>query len=83
MALLESSLTGLFLFSWVEWLSIFGGSYWLEDGSVFCSYCGNKLAGVSETTAREALRLAKNKLPVKTKFVMKEESNEEGENNEN
>ena len=42
-----------------------------------------EIAGVSETTAREALRLAKNKLPVKTKFVMKEESNEEGENNEN
>ncbi len=41
-----------------------------------------EIAGVSETTAREALRLAKNKLPVKTKFVMKEESNEEGENNE-
>lgn len=42
-----------------------------------------EIAGVSETTAREALRLAKNKLPVKTKFVMKEESHEEGENNEN
>ena len=42
-----------------------------------------EIAGVSETTAREALRLAKNKLPVKTKFVMKEASNEEGENNEN
>ena len=27
-----------------------------------------EIAGVSETTAREALRLAKNKLPVKTKF---------------
>ena len=42
-----------------------------------------EIAGVSETTAREALRLAKNKLPVKTKFVMKDVSNEEGENNEN
>ena len=43
-----------------------------------------EIAGVSETTAREALRLAKNKLPVKTKFVMKEENIiEEGENNEN
>ena len=39
-----------------------------------------EIAGVSETTAREALRLAKNKLPVKTKFVMKEVANEEGEN---
>ena len=42
-----------------------------------------EIAGVSETTAREALRLAKNKLPVKTKFVMKENAIEEGENNEN
>ena len=42
-----------------------------------------EIAGVSETTAREALRLAKNKLPVKTKFIMKDVSNEEGENNEN
>lgn len=43
-----------------------------------------EIAGVPETTAREALRLAKNKLPVKTKFVMKEENIiEEGENNEN
>mgnify|MGYP002763434850 FL=1 len=39
-----------------------------------------EIAGVPETTAREALRLAKNKLPVKTKFVMKEENIiEEGE----
>ena len=43
-----------------------------------------EIAGVPETTAREALRLAKNKLPLKTKFVMKEENIiEEGENNEN
>lgn len=42
-----------------------------------------EIAGVSETTAREALRLATNKLPVKTKFVMKEKAIEEGENNEN
>jgi large subunit ribosomal protein L16 len=42
-----------------------------------------EIAGVPETTAREALRLAKNKLPVKTKFVMKEVAIEEGENNEN
>lgn len=42
-----------------------------------------EIAGVSETTAREALRLAKNKLPVKTKLVMKEVAIEEGENNEN
>ena len=31
-----------------------------------------ELAGVPEETAREALRLAANKLPVKTKFVAKE-----------
>ena len=35
---------------------------------------------VSEEIAREALRLASHKLPIKTKFVKKEES---GENNEN
>ena len=42
-----------------------------------------EIAGVSETIAREALRLANNKLPVKTKFVMKEVSIKEGENSEN
>ena len=42
-----------------------------------------EIAGVPEATAREALRLATNKLPVKTKFIMKEEIHEEGENNEN
>ena len=42
-----------------------------------------EIAGVPEATAREALRLGANKLPVKTKFVLKEQSNEEGENNEN
>ena len=35
---------------------------------------------VTEDVAREALRLASHKLPIKTKFVKKEES---GENNEN
>ena len=38
-----------------------------------------EIAGVSEETAREALRLAANKLPVKTKFLVKE-TIEEGEN---
>ena len=38
-----------------------------------------EIAGVSEDTAREALRLAANKLPVKTKFILKE-TIEEGEN---
>ena len=32
-----------------------------------------ELGGVSEETAREALRLAANKLPIKCKFVTKEE----------
>ena len=32
-----------------------------------------ELGGVSEETAREALRLAGNKLPIKCKFVSKEE----------
>ena len=31
-----------------------------------------ELAGVPEATAREAMRLAANKLPVKTKFVVRE-----------
>ena len=39
-----------------------------------------EMNGVSEEIAREALRLASHKLPIKTKFVKKEES---GENNEN
>ena len=33
-----------------------------------------EIAGVDEATAREALRLASHKLPMKTKFVMKEEN---------
>ncbi|MFD1673043.1 50S ribosomal protein L16 [Agrilactobacillus yilanensis] len=32
-----------------------------------------EIAGVSEETAREALRLASNKLPIRTKFVKREE----------
>ena len=42
-----------------------------------------EIAGVPEETAKEALRLGANKLPVKTKFVVKKEAIEEGENNEN
>lgn len=38
-----------------------------------------EIAGVSEEVAREALRLASHKLPIATKFVMKENG---GENNE-
>ncbi len=32
-----------------------------------------ELAGVDEETAREAMRLAQHKLPIKTKFIVKEE----------
>ncbi len=31
-----------------------------------------EIAGVTEEVAREALRLASHKLPIKTKFVMRE-----------
>lgn len=40
-----------------------------------------ELGGVSEPVAREALRLAMHKLPIKTKFVMREEK-QGGENDE-
>ena len=39
-----------------------------------------EIAGVSEEVAREAMRPASHKLPVKTKFVIKEETAAEGEN---
>ena len=38
-----------------------------------------EIAGVSEEIAREALRLAANKLPVKCKFVMKENDSKKNE----
>lgn len=38
-----------------------------------------EIAGVSETVAREALRLASHKLPIKTKFVMKENGGDTNE----
>ncbi len=38
-----------------------------------------EIAGVSEDVAREAMRLAANKLPVKCKFVSKAQQEEEGE----
>ena len=41
-----------------------------------------ELAGVPEDVAREAIRLARNKLSVKTKFVKKETVNEVGDSNE-
>ena len=40
-----------------------------------------EVGGVSEEVAREALRLASNKLPIKTKFVKREEVG--GESDEN
>ncbi len=39
-----------------------------------------EIAGVSEETAREALRLASHKLPIKTKFIKKEEVKQEEAN---
>ena len=41
-----------------------------------------EMAGIPEETAREALRLAMHKLPIKTKFVAKETENEVGDSNE-
>ena len=38
-----------------------------------------ELAGVDEKTAREAMRLAANKLPIKCKFVTKAEQEKDGE----
>ena len=41
-----------------------------------------EIAGVPEETAREALRLAMNKLPIKAKFVKRETVNEVGDSDE-
>ncbi len=41
-----------------------------------------ELSGVSEEVAREAMRLAANKLPIKCKFIMREEVAKGGESNE-
>ena len=38
-----------------------------------------EIAGVPEETAREAMRLAANKLPIKCKFVVKADQEKEGE----
>ena len=38
-----------------------------------------EIGGVSEELSREAFRLASHKLPIKTKFVVKEQEAEEGE----
>lgn len=39
-----------------------------------------ELAGVSEDVAKEAMRLASHKLPIKTRFVKREEAGEASEN---
>ena len=41
-----------------------------------------EMAGIPEETAREALRLAMHKLPIKTKFVTRESAEEVGDSNE-
>lgn len=41
-----------------------------------------EIAGVSEETAREAMRLGMHKLPVKCKFVKREDNEKVGEGNE-
>lgn len=41
-----------------------------------------EIAGVTEEVAREAMRLAMHKLPVKCKFVTRQETEEVGEGNE-
>ena len=41
-----------------------------------------EIAGVSEEVAREALRLAMHKLPIKCKFVVREDSVKEDGTNE-
>ncbi len=41
-----------------------------------------EIAGIPEETAREALRLAMHKLPIKTKFVARETIEEVGDSNE-
>ena len=38
-----------------------------------------EIAGVSEELAREAMRLASHKLPVKTKFIVKQDAEMGGE----
>ncbi len=51
-----------------EWVAV------VKEGKIMF-----EIAEVDEATAREAFRLASHKLPIKTKFVMKENG---GENNE-
>ena len=41
-----------------------------------------EIGGVTEDVAREAFRLASHKLPIKTKFVIKDQKENGGEKNE-
>jgi len=41
-----------------------------------------EIAGVSEEVAREAMRLAMHKLPIRCKFITRQETEEVGESNE-
>ncbi len=41
-----------------------------------------EMAGIPEETAKEALRLAMHKLPIKTKFITRESAEEAGDSNE-
>lgn len=41
------------------------------------------MSGVTESIAREAMRLAAHKLPIKTKFVARENIEKDGEADEN
>jgi len=49
-----------------EWVAV------VKEGKIMF-----EIAGVDEATAREAFRLASHKLPVRTKFIMKENGGEE------
>ncbi len=48
--------------TWKKWVAV------VKPGKILF-----ELAGVSEEVAREAMRLASHKLPIKTKFVKREE----------
>ena len=55
--------------------------YWVavvKPGRVLC-----ELGGVEEEVAREAMRLAAMKLPIKTRFIAKNKEESEGDSNEN
>ena len=57
-------------------------SYIIFSMSTVCYVVSMIIAGVPEETAREALRLAMHKLPVKCKFLSKEIENNGGDNDE-